>query len=78
MITFCPPARVVVENDAVAWAKRVLEFTPPTTATGAPRAVPLSKNCNVPFGSCDALAVALLCVATVAVMVTFVLGGTVV
>jgi hypothetical protein len=78
VITFAPPARVVVENAPVAWAKRVLEFTPPTTGTGAPRGVPLSKNCNDPFGSCDALAVALLCVATVAVMVTLVLGGTVV
>jgi hypothetical protein len=48
------------------------------TAAGGPKAAPFTKNCTVPFGSCDASAIALLCVAIVAVMVTFVLGGTVV
>jgi ABC-type uncharacterized transport system permease subunit len=34
------------------------------------------KNCTVPVGSCNELAVALLVVATVAVSVTFVPGAT--
>lgn len=77
VITFCPSAKVG-EIDAVACAKSVLELMPPVTATALPKLAPLSKNCTVPPGSCDALAVALLCVDTVAVNVTAVADGTVV
>ena len=69
MITFCPFANVG-DIEAVACAKRVLGFTPPVTATALPKLDPLSKNCTLPVGSCDALAVALLWVDTVAVNVT--------
>ena len=69
VITFCPFAKVG-EIEAVACAKSVLELIPPVTATAFPKLDPFSKNCTVPVGSCDALAVALLCVDTVAVKVT--------
>jgi len=39
----------------------------PETVTGLPKAVPLTKNCTVPVGSCEGFAIAMLCVETTAV-----------
>ena len=61
----------------MACAKPEPGFAPPTTATGLPELAPFTKNCTDPVGSCDAFAVALLCVDTVAVNVTGVPDDTV-
>jgi hypothetical protein len=72
VITLCPFAKVVVDTVAVDSANVTLEFETPVTVAGLPNATPLRKNCTVPVGSCEALAMALLCgAATVAVSVTF-------
>src|ERR1700730_17846785 len=63
-----PVGRVVVSRTAVAGADPA--FALPMTATGLPKTAPLTKNVTVWVGSCCALAIALLCVATRAVTVT--------
>jgi hypothetical protein len=70
VITFEPLAKVVVDSVATARAKKVFVFTPPVTVTAVPKLDPFSENCTVPVGSCEAFAVALLCVETVTVKVT--------
>jgi hypothetical protein len=68
--TFTPLAKTVDGSCAVACANSVLEFTLPATVTAEWNGAPFTKNCTVPVGSCEALAVAVLLVATVAVSVT--------
>ena len=68
VITLAPFASVG-EMDAVAWAKGA-PGAAPVTVTGLPKLEPFSRNCTLPVGSCDRVAVALLCVETVAVSVT--------